>query len=63
MKRKLIIDRCWDCPYVERKSGLTSVDGWSGVRCYCIHPQNGNVPKEVKIDSIPNWCPLDHEDS
>lgn len=60
MRRKIIIKRCKDCPYVESHYEIVKGIGYKDIY-YCNHDMNGNAPEKIKVNTIPDWCQLDKE--
>ena len=62
MKRKIVIDKCGNCPYVDTDPEMMPIDKGYGDELFCNHDLNGNAPEKIESDTIPDWCQLEKVD-
>ena len=61
MKRKIVIETCEECHYIEATGIGPVVDSMWDYEYSCTNPENGNEPEVVDKNTIPDWCPLEKD--
>lgn len=56
MKKKIVIESCNSCPY----QGCCYDDGYIKKEYYCLARYGKDI---LDSDNIPDWCPLENEES
>ena len=65
MNRKIVIGQCIDCPFVDTGWGLALeiTKEWPNTVYYCTCDLNAEAHEKVDKNTIPDWCPLEIDES
>lgn len=62
MKRKIIIDKCSDCPFVQKEYFALENEDVASDHYFCVGDgHTAEIDELVEENKIPDWCPLEKE--